>query len=109
MMCKDILILYLTSILAIGIADNYTKDHCYSSPCFQDMIKKLDDIESKLNQIIAATNTTSDHSSSSLVHSCEEIKANWPDSPSDYYIIADSNEHPRHVYCHMEELPKEAE
>ena len=42
--------------------------------------------------------------SSSLEHSCEEIKANWPDSPSDYYIIADSNGHARHVYCYMEEL-----
>ena len=39
-----------------------------------------------------------------LVHSCEEIKTNWPDSPSDYYTIADSNGHTRHVYCHMEEL-----
>ena len=41
---------------------------------------------------------------SSLLHSCEEIKTNWPDSPSDYYIIADTNGHPRHVYCHMESL-----
>ena len=39
-----------------------------------------------------------------LVHSCEEIKTNWPDSPSDYYTIADSNGHTRHIYCHMEEL-----
>ena len=104
MMCKDILILYLTSILAIGIADNHNATDCYNSPCFQDVIKKLDDIESKLNQLIPAINTTSDPPSSSLEHSCEEIKANWPDSPSDYYIIADSNGHPRHVYCHMEEL-----
>ena len=42
--------------------------------------------------------------SSSVVHSCEEIKANWPDSPSDYYIIADSNGNTHRVYCHMEEL-----
>ena len=39
-----------------------------------------------------------------LVHSCEEIKTNWPDSPSDHYPIADSGGHTRHVYCHMEEL-----
>ena len=102
MMSKDILILYLTSILAIGIADDHLiKDHCYSSPCFQEIIKNQDDAKNKLNQIITAMST---YPSSSLVHSCEEIKANWPDSPSDYYIIADSNEHARHVYCHMEEL-----
>ena len=101
MMCKDILILYLTSILAIGIAD---EDHCYKSSCTQEIIKKLDDVENKLNQIITAINTSSSYCSSCLVHSCGEIKANWPDSPSDYYIIADSNGHACHVYCHMEEL-----
>ena len=42
--------------------------------------------------------------SSPLLHSCEEIKSKWPNSPSDYYIIADSRGHARHVYCHMEEL-----
>ena len=41
---------------------------------------------------------------STLLHSCEEIKTNWPDNPSGYYTIADSNGHTRHVYCHMEEL-----
>ena len=97
MMCKGILILYLTSILAIGIADN---DHCYSSPCTQEIIKKLDDAKNKLNQIITAINTSSSYPSSCLVHSCEEIKANWPDSSSDHY----SNGHTRYVYCHMEEL-----
>ena len=39
-----------------------------------------------------------------LLHSCEEIKSKWPSSPSDYYIIADSHGHARHVYCYMEEL-----
>ena len=42
--------------------------------------------------------------SSPLLHSCEEIKSKWPSSPSDYYIIADSHGHARHVYCYMEEL-----
>ena len=41
---------------------------------------------------------------SPLLHSCEEIKSKWPSSPSDYYIIADSHGHARHVYCYMEEL-----
>ena len=38
---------------------------------------------------------------SPLLHSCEEIKSKWPSSPSDYYIIADSHGHARHVYCNM--------
>ena len=36
--------------------------------------------------------------------SCQEIKSKWPSSPSDYYIIADSHGHARHVYCYMAEL-----
>ena len=72
--------------------------------------------EEKLNYLIATVvnliqnlyNESEEESltypSSSLIHSCDEIKANWPDSPTDYYTIADSNGHARHVYCHMEEL-----
>ena len=52
----------------------------------------------------AHENITDLYPPSPLLHSCEEIKANWPDSPSDYYIIADNNRHSRHVYCHMESL-----
>ena len=37
-----------------------------------------------------------------LPHSCEDILASSPDSPSDYYTIADSNGHTRQVYCHMD-------
>ena len=72
--------------------------------------------EEKLNYLIATVvnliqnlyNESEEESltypSSSLIHSCDEIKANWPDSPSDYYTIADINGHARRVYCHMEEL-----
>ena len=42
-----------------------------------------------------------EYTPSPLLHSCEEIKRKWPTSPSDYYIIADSHGHARHVYCHM--------
>ena len=42
-----------------------------------------------------------EYTPSPLLHSCEEIKSKWPTSPSDYYIIADSHGHARHVYCHM--------
>ena len=45
-----------------------------------------------------------EYTATPLVHSCEEIKTNWPDSRSDHYTIADSVGHTRHVYCHMEEL-----
>ena len=45
-----------------------------------------------------------EYTPSPLLHSCEEIKSKWPSSPSDYYIIANSHGHARHVYCYMEEL-----
>ena len=61
-------------------------------------------INTKLDHLIARANITDFYSPSPLLHSCEEIKTNWPDSPSDYYIIADTSGHPRHVYCHMESL-----
>ena len=97
--------------------------HCQANDNSNEsvVITKLDEVENRLNKkldekldklttdmtaikhILNITDSTS-YPSSSLLHSCEEIKANWPDSPSDYYIIADSNGHARHVYCHMEEL-----
>ena len=65
---------------------------------------KMNQIEAKLDHLMAHANITDLYPPSSLLHSCEEIKTNWPDSPSDYYIIADTNGHPHHVYCHMESL-----
>ena len=67
---------------------------------------KIDKLTAKVNRLMTLTNITepTDYPSSPLLHSCEEIKTNWPDSPSDYYIIADTNGHSRHVYCHMESL-----
>ena len=65
--------------------------------------EKMNQIEVKLDHLMARANITNLYPSS-LLHSCEEINTNWPDSPSDYYIIADTNGHPRHVYCHMESL-----
>ena len=63
----------------------------------QTIIKKLDDDSHQLNR-------SYEYPTSRLLHSCEEIKTSWPDSPSDYYTVADSNGHIRQVYCHMEEL-----
>ena len=67
---------------------------------------KIDKLTAKVNRLMTLTNITEpiDYPPSSLLHSCEEININWPDSPSDYYIIVDTNGHPRHVYCHMESL-----
>ena len=70
----------------------------------KELNTKMCQIEAKLDHLIARANITDLYPPSSLLHSCEEIKTNWPDSPSDYYLIADTNGHPRHVYCHMESL-----
>ena len=71
---------------------------------FKQLDTKMSQIEDKLDRLMTHANITNLYPPSSLLHSCEEIKTNWPDSPSDYYIIADTNGHPRHVYCHMESL-----
>ena len=150
---KVILILYLVTVLQLGVADNH--DDCGAStlqsmgtlvqlamiqqpvntanmntgncPTQHEALKKINDKldsiiadrskdEEKLNYLIATVvdltknlyNESEEESltypSSSLIHSCDEIKVNWPDSPSDYYAIADSNGHARLVYCHLEEL-----
>ena len=67
---------------------------------------KIDKLTAKVNRLMTLTNITepTDYPPSSLLHSCEEIKTNWPDNPSDYYLIADTKGHRRHVYCHMESL-----
>ena len=65
---------------------------------------KLQQLDAKLDHLIAHSNITDLYPPSPLLHSCEEVITNWPDSPSDYYIIADTNGHPRQVYCHMESL-----
>ena len=41
----------------------------------------------------------------SLLHSsCEEIKAQFPNSPSGYYTTIDATGHAHHVYCQMEQI-----
>ena len=71
---------------------------------FNQLNTKMNQIEAKLDSLMVNGNITDLYPPSSLLHSCEEIKTNWPDSPSDYYLIADTKGHPRHVYCHMESL-----
>ena len=70
-------------------------------------ITKISSQLDHLNQVvrnIAGQLADGEDPSSPLLHSCEEIKSKLPSSPSDYYIIADSHGHARHVYCYMEEL-----
>ena len=87
------------------------------SKCANDTIaitaldESIATIETRLKVLLAitinATNPPTEPSTyppSSLLHSCEEIKTNWPDSPSDYYLIADIHGRPCQVYCHMESL-----
>lgn len=61
--------------------------------------KELDNLTSKISGT-----SNNQYLASSLLHSCQEIKQEWPNSPSDYYMIADANGHTKHVYCHMEKL-----
>ena len=70
---------------------------------------KIKHLTDKIDRLLKVNNESDIYDPSSLLHSCEEIKTNWPDSPSDYYIIADNNGHPRHVYCHMESLCNSSE
>ena len=72
--------------------------------------EKVTRLEKKVDQILLLLNSNSSteesvkYPSSPLLHSCEEIKSTWPDSTSDFYIIADTAGHARHVYCNMERL-----
>ena len=68
------------------------------------MTVRFQQLEDTVRNITRLLADKDEYTTTPLVHTCEEIKTNWPDSPSDYYTIADSNGHTRHVYCHMEEL-----
>ena len=65
---------------------------------------RIDHLDKAVHNINGLHEHEDEYTATPLVHSCEEIKTNWPDSPSNYYTIADSGGHTRHVYCHMEEL-----
>ena len=72
----------------------------------------IDSLAQSLQQIVDAYNITdviSDQQSCSCqptqlnIKSCEEIKSEWPKSPSRYYTISSKGE-TRQVYCNMDEL-----
>jgi dynein heavy chain len=70
-----------------------------------DLKKDMDDLKTRLEQISIENKWNNNkYDPSPLLHSCEEIKTHWPNATSDYYLIADVNGQPRHVYCYMERL-----
>ena len=79
----------------------------------QQLKHKIDQLQDQLNTTHSNVETKLDtlidehkkkYSPSPLLHSCQEIKSSCPNATSDYYLIADSNGQPRHVYCNMEQL-----
>ena len=87
---------------------NPTNTTCNSDPQLNQIREAIVRIDNTLNQILRKLNMTSTdsngYSPSSLLHSCEEIKTQFPNSPSDYYTIIDGTGHARHVYCQMEQV-----
>ena len=59
--------------------------------------------KSKLNQLDDKIDET-DCTSSTLLHSCEEVLQTSPNSSSGYYRLVDPTGHVRHVYCNMSNL-----
>ena len=58
---------------------------------------QIEHLDKAVHNITGLPEDEDEYTATPLVHSCEEIKTNWPDSPSDYYTIVDSNGHTRHV------------
>ena len=87
---------------------NPTNTTSNSDPQLNQIREAIVRIDNTLNQILRKLNMTSidsnGYSPSSLLHSCEEIKTQFPNSPSGYYTIIDGTGHARHVYCQMEQV-----
>ena len=69
-----------------------------------DNIEAIQNLTTLVQRLAQGMATADGYRPSPLLHSCEEIKNNWPDSSSDYYTIVDTNGRRRHVYCEMEQL-----
>ena len=69
-----------------------------------ELSDRIDNLDKAARNINGVHGDKDEYTATPLVHSCEDIKTNWPDSPSDHYTIADDHGHTHHVYCHMEEL-----
>ena len=92
MMLEKLVFLVILFITFSHLSDG-AEDECLC----QDIQDKLARIDNTLKQILNSP-------SSLLLSSCEEIKTQFPNSPSGYYTIIDGTGHARHVYCQMEQV-----
>ena len=88
---------------------NPTNTTTKSDPQLNQIREAIVRIDNTLNQILRKLNMTSTDTNgysppSLLLSSCEEIKAQFSNSPSGYYTIIDGTGHARHVYCQMEQV-----
>ena len=92
-----------SDIISLQKQVNHLSSSIKSIKSNTDLLLRHDNItHSTLTSIDDKLDDDSDeYTPSPLLHSCQKIKSKWPSSPSDYYIIADSHGHARHVYCHM--------
>ena len=67
-----------------------------------EQISMIADSLSLLTEAVNDLNCTNEHDP--ILTSCEAIHKKWPNKPSGYYRIADSNKTVRTVYCNMENL-----
>ena len=54
------------------------------------MTLQFQQLEDAVRNITGLLADKDGYTTTPLVHTCKEIKSNWPDSPSGYYTIADS-------------------
>ena len=67
-----------------------------------EQISMIADSLVSLTEAVADLNCTNEHDP--ILTSCEAIHKKWPNKPSGYYRIADSNGTVHTVYCNMENL-----
>ena len=67
-----------------------------------EQISMISDRLVSLTEAVADLNCTNEHDP--ILTSCEAIHKKWPNKPSGYYRIADSNGTVHTVYCNMENL-----
>ena len=68
------------------------------------VVSTLTSVKADLKVVLNRTRNGNRYIPTPLFHSCEEIKADDPNSPSGHYIIVDTIGRVRHVYCYMEAL-----
>jgi dynein heavy chain len=69
----------------------------------EDLKQIIEKMNTKIDSLTQAINNQS-ADQQNVYHSCDDLLAKQPSSPSGYYLLADSHGRVRHVYCHMENL-----